>query len=219
MRGLSTAGEEAEQEAGDYLAALTEGVPSPGDVEFTRMSWLDFALNPFPDLFGAPPGGVRVKVKDALLKQRLTDRQIDVAYDHLTRADVDVMGGMLGLATYGGHVNAITPDATASAQRHAIFDMACTTGWLDQKDDTVNLKWVRAFYRELFAETGGVPVPGDACDGALINHPDTDLADPTLNTSSVPWHAIYYQSNYARLQRVKAQWDPCGVFHHALSIR
>jgi aclacinomycin oxidase len=219
VRGLSTAGEEAEQEAGDYLAALTEGVPSSGDVEFTRMSWLDFALNPFPDLFGAPPGGVRVKVKDALLKQRLTDRQIDVAYDHLTRADVDVMGGMLGLATYGGHVNAITPDATASAQRHAIFDMACTTGWLDQKDDTVNLKWVRAFYRELFAETGGVPVPGDACDGALINHPDTDLADPTLNTSSVPWHAIYYQSNYARLQRVKAQWDPCGVFHHALSIR
>ena len=146
------------------------------------MSWLEFALNPFPDLFAAPPGGVRVKVKDALLKKRLTDRQIDVAYDYLTRGDHDVMGGMLGFATYGGRVNTVAPDATASAQRNAIFDMACTTGWLDPKEDAVNLEWVRAFYRDVFAETGGVPVPGDACDGALINHPDTDLADPTLNT-------------------------------------
>jgi hypothetical protein len=62
-------------------------------------------------------------------------------------------------------------------------------------------------------------VPGDAYDGALINHPDTDLADPALNTSGVAWHAIYYQANYPRLQRVKARWDPRNVFHHALSIR
>src|SRR2546422_7302918 len=66
------------------------------------MSWLEFALNPFPDLFVTPPGGVSAKVKDALLKKRLTDCQIGVAYDYLTRTDHDVMGGMLGLATYGG---------------------------------------------------------------------------------------------------------------------
>ena len=95
------------------------------------MSWLEFALNPFPDLFAAPPGGVSVKVKDALLKKRLTDRQIGVAYDYLTRTDHDVMGGMLGFATYGGRINTVAPDATASAQRGAILDMACTTGWLD----------------------------------------------------------------------------------------
>ena len=65
--------------------------------EQARMSWLEFALNPFPDLFTFPPGGVSVKGKDALLKKRFTDRQIDVAYDHLTSADHDVMGGMLGL--------------------------------------------------------------------------------------------------------------------------
>jgi hypothetical protein len=34
-----------------------------------------------------------------------------VAYDHLTRTDHDVMGGMLGLATYGGRINTIAPDA------------------------------------------------------------------------------------------------------------
>jgi len=129
------------------------------------------------------------------------------------------MGGILGFATYGGRVNAVAADATAAPQRHAIFDMACTTGWLDPKEDAANLEWVRAFYREIFAETGGVPVPGDAFDGALINHPDTDLADATLNTSGVAWQTIYYQANYPRLLRVKAQWDPRNVFHHALSIR
>ena len=47
------------------------------------MSWLEFALNPFPDLFAAPPGGVSAKVKDALLNKRFTDPQIGVAYDRL----------------------------------------------------------------------------------------------------------------------------------------
>ena len=71
----------------------------------------------------------------------------------------------------------------------------------------------------MFAETGGVPVLGDAYDGALINHPDTDLADAEWNTSGVPWSTLYYQDNYARLQRTKARYDPRNEFRHALSIR
>jgi hypothetical protein len=54
---------------------------------------------------------------------------------------------------------------------------------------------------------------------AFINHPDTDLADPTLNTSGVLWNTLYYKENYPRLQRIKARWDPRSVFRHALSIR
>jgi len=103
--------------------------------------------------------------------------------------------------------------------RHSIFDLACATGWLDAKDEAKNLAWVRAFYRDLFGTTGGVPVPGDAYDGAMINHADVELADETFNRSGVPWHTIYYGANYPRLQRIKAQWDPRNVFHHALSIR
>jgi Berberine and berberine like len=103
-------------------------------------------------------------------------------------------------------------------QRDAILDMACTTGWIDPEEEARNLQWVRAFYRDLFAETGGVPVPSAAYDGAFINHPDTDLADPVLNTSGVLSQTLYYQSNYARLQPVKARWDPRNVFRHALSI-
>jgi hypothetical protein len=126
---------------------------------------------------------------------------------------------MLGLATYGGRVNAVAPDATASAQRDSILTTSCTAGWLDPRNEARHLTWVRTLYRDLFAETGGVPEPGQLRDGALINHPDVDLADPEWNTSGVPWHTLYYKDNYPRLQRIKARWDPRNVFHHALSIR
>jgi hypothetical protein len=126
---------------------------------------------------------------------------------------------MLGLATYGGRINTVAPDATASAQRDCIIDMACTTGWVDPAEEAKNLVWVRSFYRDLFAERGGVPVPGDAYGGTFINHPDTDLADPAVNTSGVPWSTLYYRGNYPRLQRIKARYDPRNVFHQALSIR
>ena len=219
VRGASTAGEAAERQWEAQLATLSAGVMASSGREVDRMSWLDFALNPWPELFTMPPGGASMKGKDAMIRKRFTDRQIGVVYDYLTRADHDVMGGMFGLATYGGRVNTVPSDATASAHRGSILDTACNAGWLEKQDEVKNLKWVRDFYRELFANTGGVPVPGDAYDGALINHPDVDLADPKLNTSGVPWSTIYYQNNYPRLQKVKAQWDPRDVFRHALSIR
>ena len=203
----------------EHLAAITEGVGVPHTREIERTSWLAFALDPFPELFKAGGNTVRVKIKDAFLRKRFTDRQIGVAFDYLTRTDHDVPGGMLGLATYGGRVNTVTPDATASAQRDCILTTACNVGWVDPQDDARSLAWVRAFYRELFADTGGVPVPGEVCGGALINHPDVDLADPAWNSSGVPWHTLYYRDNYPRLQRIKARWDPRNVFHHGLSIR
>ena len=218
VRGVSTAGASSGRQVDDHLSFISEGIRAPHGRELATMSWLEFALAPFPDLFGMPPGGVSVKVKDALLKRRFTDRQIGVAYDYLTRTDADVMGGLLGLATYGGRINTVATDATAAAQRESILDIACTTGWMDPRDEAKNLTWVRDFYRDLFAETGGVPVPGDAYDGAFINHPDIDLADPALNASGVPWQTLYYKQNYRRLQRVKTRWDPRNIFRHGLSI-
>ena len=219
VRGLSTAGDGAERQIGEHLAALHDGLSAPQGRVLERMSWLDFALNPMPELFAMPPGGVSVKVKDALLRRRFTDHQIGVAYDYLTRDDYNVMGGVLGLATYGGRVNSAQRYPSASGQRSAIMDTACNTGWIDPQDAEKNLAWVRAFFRELFAETGGVPVPGDAYEGSLINHPDTDYADASMNDSGVPWYSLYYGRSYPRLQTIKARWDPRDVFRHALSIR
>ena len=218
VRGLSTAGDGAKRQIAEHLEMLGNGIVPARLRSRARVGWLDFALDPFPELFGMPPGGVSVKVKDALLRRRLSDRQIDVAYEYLTSRDYDAPGGVLGLATYGGRVNIVPKDATASAARNAILDVACNVGWLDSREEDRNLTWVRAFYRELFADSGGVPVPGERYAGCLINHPDTDHTDTTLNSSGVPWPALYYQDNYVRLQRAKARWDPRNVFHHALSI-
>ena len=219
FRAVSKAGDAAERQIDECFTACVHGVPAPDAHERSRLAWLEFALNPFPDLFAMPPSGVRTKVKDAMLKRRFTDDQIGVAYDYLTSDTHDVVGGMLGLASYGGRVNSVAPSATAASQRGSIFDTACTAGWLDPVDDAKNLAWVRAFYQDLFKTTGGVPVPGEAYDGALINHPDTDFADPSWNASGVPWSTLYYQNNYPRLQRIKARWDPNNVFRHPLSIR
>ena len=220
IRGVSTAGAAARAQFDRLLSALGDGASPPAKVVSEEMSWLDFALNPLPDLFsGGPPGGVSTKVKDAIVKRAFTDAQIRAIYHHLTRTDVTMPGGMFGLASYGGRVNTRSTDATAAPQRGGILDVACNVGWIDPAEEARSLEWARSFYRDLFSSTGGVPVPGDAYDGALINHPDTDLADPRWNTSGVPWSALYYQENYSRLQRVKARWDPRNIFHHALSIQ
>jgi len=219
VRGLSTADQTAGRQIDEHLTALGSGTVAPRLLTQNRHRWLEFALDPFPELFAMPPGGVSTKVKDALLKRRLTDRQIGIAYEYLTTTRHDVFGGVLGMATYGGRINTVPRDATATAARDAILDMACNVGWLDAADESKNLAWVRAFYRALFADTGGVPVPGDAYAGTFINHPDADLADPTLNTSGVPWSTLYYRENYPRLQRAKERWDPLNVFRHALSIQ
>jgi FAD binding domain/Berberine and berberine like len=218
LTGVLTAGAEAEQLLDEHLVAINEGIGVAHTREVDRTSWLAFALYPFPDLVdNASQGGI-FKLKDAFLRKRLTDRQIEVAYHYLTRTDHDIAGG-LGMATYGGKVNTVAPEATASAQRESILTMSCSTGWADPQDEARSLDWVRQFYRDLFSDTGGVPVPGEVGNGALINHPDVDLADPEWNTSGVPWHTLYYKDNYPQLQQIKARWDPCNVFHHTLSIR
>jgi hypothetical protein len=214
---------EADRLLDEHVAAVTHGVKVQGTRERTQMAWLDFALNPFPDLFATGPlgvtgGGGHVKVKDALLRRRHTDTQVAIAYEHLTQREPELAGGSMGLCTYGGRINGLPQDATAYAQRDAVMDTSYGVGWSTPQDEERSLRWVREFYRDMFADTGGVPVPNAANEGALINHPDADLADVAWNRSGVPWHALYYKDNYARLQRVKQRWDPHDVFRHALSI-
>lgn len=225
LRALVSGGEGVDADAllDEHVRAITRGIKATSTPERKQLAWLDFALNPLPDLFATGPlgvtgGGGNLKIKDALLRKRLTDAQIATAYEYLARREPELAGGSLGLCTYGGRINSLPPDATAYAQRAAVMDSSIGVGWAAPEDEERSLRWAREFYRDLFVETGGVPVPNEAYEGALINHPDADLADPAWNRSGVAWHALYYKDNYARLQRVKAQWDPGNVFQHALSI-
>ncbi|MCA2216631.1 FAD-binding oxidoreductase [Jidongwangia harbinensis] len=159
----------------------------------------------------------RYKIKAGYLRRSPADRQIAAVHRHLTNDTGGPDSGML-LIGYGGQVRAVPPGDTAIAQRDVVMKAVYQTTWADEADDAARLSWIRAFYRDVYADTGGVPVPGDVDDGSYINYPDADLADPRWNTSGVPAHTLYYKDNYPRLQRVKARWDPRGVFRHALSV-
>jgi hypothetical protein len=214
-----TAGANAEKLLEEHISAINAGIELSFTREVDRTSWLAFALYPFPDLVSVVGMQAVFKLKDAYLRQRLSDRQIEVVYRYMTRTDFDVPGGSYGMATRGGKENTVAPEATASAERSSILTTSCGAGWANPQDAARHLDWVRQFYQELYIDTGGVPVPNQANGGAFINHPDTDLADPQWNTSGVPWSTLYYQGNYPRLQQVKALWDPLNIFHHALSIQ
>jgi hypothetical protein len=61
-------------------------------------------------------------------------------------------------------------------------------------DQIAAIAWLRNFYSQVFASTGGVPDPANpAYQGCCIN-------------------------NYPRLQAVKAKWDPNNIFQHPVSI-
>jgi aclacinomycin oxidase len=165
----------------------------------------------------------RQKNKAAYLRKRFTDAQIDTVYARLSKPDPSIGLMMLWLLPYGGQVNAVDPAATALAQRDSIFKVVYISTWLNNPVvpgvDEVNIEAIRQFYKSMYAQTGGVPVPNEVNDGSYINYPDIDLADPAWNTSGVPWHTLYYKGNYPRLQRVKAKYDPRDTFTHKLGIR
>ncbi|MBA9007772.1 MULTISPECIES: FAD-dependent oxidoreductase [Thermomonospora] len=179
------------------------------------VSWLYFFT--FPNR--GEPGDIatrRFKLKSAYLRRAYTERQIATAYRHL---DTDGEKSLnLILIGYGGQVNAVAPDATAIAQRDSILKAAYLSAWSDEREDDARIADLRALYHDVYAETGGVPVPNEYNDGAYINYPDRDLADPEWNTSGVPWSTLYYKHNYPRLQQVKKRYDPRNEFRHALSI-
>lgn len=202
----------------DYHAALGEGVPlRPLTTGPVPMPWLYAA-----SWRGGGDGDLiarRFKFKAAYMRKGLSQQQTATAYRYLTNQAYRNPNALFVMIGYGGKVNTVVPSATAVAQRDSVIKSAYQAYWADPAEDPKHLEWIRTFYRDMYATTGGVPVPNETTDGSYINYPDADLADPRWNTSGVPWHTLYYKDNYPRLQRAKRRWDPLNVFRHALSIR
>ncbi|MGJ6965916.1 FAD-binding oxidoreductase [Streptosporangium sp. G11] len=201
----------------DFVSAVTAGVDLTPVLDIRRtMPWLHRMTWPG----SGEPGDVitrRYKIKAGYLRRSFTEAQLAAVYRNLTNSTGGPNSAML-LVGYGGQVRAVAPGATAIAQRDVVMKAIYQTTWGEEADDAANLAWVRDLYRDVYADTGGVPVPGEVNDGSYINYPDADLADPAWNTSGVSAHRLYYKDNYPRLQRVKARWDPRDVFRHALAV-
>jgi aclacinomycin oxidase len=201
----------------NFLAAVSAGVGStPTVLERGHLPWLHAVE--WPGFTGGRDTTLRFKIKSAYLRRRFTDAQAAAMYHHLTRTDFANPGALLLLTTYGGKINTVASNATVVPQRDSIIKPQFIVSWTDSSMDDENIAWVRELYRDVFSDTGGVPVPNALTDGCYVNYADRDLSDPAWNTSGVPWSELYYKANYAALQRIKATWDPANVFRHDQSV-
>ncbi|GGT19121.1 hypothetical protein GCM10014713_10100 [Streptomyces purpureus] len=209
---------DAESRLAEFLAAVDEGVGAEPFVFRNELPWLT-GVRYMGQGDSGPVLGARNKSKAAYLRGVHTDEQIAGLHRWFTSEDYFGRESLMMLNGYGGAINAVAPEDTASAQRDSVIKAAYSAAWSDPAEDELHIGWVRGLYEELYAATGGAPVSDDQADGSYINYPDVDLADPERNTSGVPWHQLYYKDNYPALQAVKAAWDPRDVFHHDLSVR
>ncbi|MGQ4601532.1 FAD-binding protein [Nocardia sp. R6R-6] len=199
----------------EFVAAVSRGVtPQPVVLPPTRSSYADIVSGVY---YAKGMPGFRVKVKSAYLRKVYTTEQLRTLYRYLT--DIRFLGeSQLEFLPFGGATNAVESDATAMPIRDSFMKMLIHAAWRIPGDDDRYVAWAREMFRDVFAGTGGVPVPNESYGGSYINYPDPDLADPHWNTSGVPWHSFYYGENYERLRGIKTKWDPNNVVQHRLSI-
>lgn len=213
---LQTADEpDARARVEEFIATITEGV-MPGAVipPLTEQSYPETVANTY---YAGVPSDRRIKTKAAYLRQPYTTEQLRTCYRHIV-SPAFVGESELEFLPFGGAINAVAPDATATPARDSFMKMLIHAAWRLPIDDDRHIGVARRLYHEVYAETGGAPVPDERNGGSYINYPDPDLADPRFNTSGVPWSTLYYGAGYPRLQQVKADWDPRDTFRHRLSI-
>ncbi|WBP90011.1 FAD-dependent oxidoreductase [Kitasatospora cathayae] len=205
-----------------FAAAMTQNVaPAPSNTTTGTLPWLyttTTSAGEVGDVFGIPSLQLRSKTKGAYHKKGFTPTQLGTVYQYMTNSAYSYSGGLMGLFSFGGQVNALSTTANAVPHRDSVMLASFSNYWSDPTTDGQQLQWIRQLYRDVYTSTGGAPVPNTVTDGNYVNWPDPDLADPLWNTSGVPWSTIYYKDNYAKLQQIKATWDPRNVFHHNLSV-
>jgi hypothetical protein len=137
------------------------------------------------------------KFTPAWAYQRLSSRAVDTVGDLMTRAPADPCN--FWSLSWGGKVRTPPRGGTAYFHRDPLFYAEPGAGWNDAALTEACVTWIGEF-REAME---------DHVEGGYVNVPDGAIAD--FGTS-------YYGSNYPRLQRVKAKWDPSEVFHFEQSI-
>lgn len=155
---------------------------------------------------------------EATLERETFAAKSAIAPGPLSAAAIDaIVGGLEGLAglanvgagsvlvdAMGGAIAAIRAEETAFPHRSAVALLQFVSGWGASAPATTadaSLSWLRTFYGTVRPLIG---------TGAYLNYADPDLPD---------WQQAYYGANYARLQQVRARYDPDGLFAFPQAIR
>lgn len=219
---IDAANPESHARMRDFLGAVFADTALAGSPQVLdavqELAWLQATRHVTTIIGNQPIPSVRGITKSAYLRRSLTEEQHGTLYRNLTRPDTQSPGAIAMLMPFGGQINAVASDATASAQRDSVMKLRIENWWVNPGADAANMTWARDIFGQLFADTGGAPVPNEATDGCYINYPDADMTDPQYNRSGVLWQRLYYKENYDRLQAVKTRWDPRNFFRHRMSI-
>ena len=137
--------------------------------------------------------------KSTFFDRPLSDTAINTAILHIERARATpgLRQGSVLFDALGGAVGRVRPDETAFVHRGALFSCQFLAYWQENADLPTaerSRSWMREFHSAMLAESTG---------GAYVNYTDPELRG---------WQRAYYGSNYERLVRVKAAYDPDWLF-------
>lgn len=107
-----------------------------------------------------------------------------------------------GVEFLGGKAARIAPDATAFPHRKAKHNFILLGSWDDASQTPTAMKWVNDFWNEMKPSIG---------DGTYVNYLAFDESAERVKGA--------YGANYARLQAVKAKYDPENFFRMNQNIR
>ncbi|WP_422661077.1 FAD-binding oxidoreductase [Paenibacillus sp. EC2-1] len=118
--------------------------------------------------------------------------------EFLEKAEANSTAGFFFL-NWGGAVSRVSPKATAFYWRKVKFYVEWNSSWIKPSDAAKNITLTRNTRRKL----------QPFIVGSYINVPDQGIKN------SGP---VYYGSNFSRLRKVKAKYDPNNVFNNPQSI-
>jgi FAD/FMN-containing dehydrogenase len=106
------------------------------------------------------------------------------------------------LLPWGGAIARVDEDATPMTNRQVRWITHPFAMWEAHEDATANIEWAQGFRRDIAHHTNG---------GIYLNFIGQE--------GEARIRAAYGDEKYARLQRIKAEWDPGNVFQGNQNIR
>lgn len=150
-----------------------------------------------------PPQPGHLYTKSEFFRRPLPGETINALVRHLTRDLAPGQSREVSFLPWGGAYNRVRSDATAFVHRGESF---LVQHLVVIGADAAPAK--RAAARDWLARSWALVHPWGS-GGVYPNFPDSDLTD---------WARAYHGTNYDRLRRVKAAYDPAGTFGFHQSI-
>ncbi len=122
----------------------------------------------------------------------ITDDAIEVFTRFANRIPGDF--SMAGFEPMGGAISRVDQASTAFPERNAPFSLGIWAGWADPARDDEIIAWTREFYKAMEPYASG---------GVYTNYLDQDDDGKVRSV---------YGEKYARLQKIKGQYDPDNFF-------